>query len=104
MNLIGYLFGPIINALNTIQASLTSLHGKVNTIMAKVQIDQEALDSFAAEISDSVAKVSDEIAKLVADQSNPLNDADVSALQAAVDSLSSLEPPAVEPAPEPPVA
>lgn len=78
---------------------LNRIERKLDRLMAKVQIDQESLDTFASEISDAVTTISDEIAALVASTSNPLTDADVTGLQSAVDALKGLEPPATEPVP-----
>lgn len=84
--------------------TLTRIEQKVDWLMTAVQIEQEALDAFAAEISESVDAVAAEIQALVDDANNPLTEADVSALTEAVDKLKNLEPPAVEPVPEEPAA
>ena len=76
---------------------LQRIEGKLDVLMADVKIAQETLDQFATDINDAVTAVSDELAKLVADASNPLTDADVTALQGAVDNLKNLEPPQVNP-------
>jgi hypothetical protein len=86
VNLLLLIFGPIIN-------QLTRIEQKVDTLMAQVSIAQEDLDTFAADIQESVDLVAQEIQNLVDSADNPLTEADVTALQAAVDSLKALEPP-----------
>ena len=65
--------------------------------MGDVKIAQETLDQYASDIAESANLIADELAKLVADAGNPLTDADVTNLQAAVDQLKGMEPPHVEP-------
>ena len=78
-------------------ATLDRIERKLDQTMADVKIAQETLDQFATDIQESADLIATELANLVADASNPLTDADVTALQAAVDQLKGLEPPHVEP-------
>jgi hypothetical protein len=98
VNLLLLLFAPVLNQLATINR-------KLDHLMAAVQIQQEDLDQFATDIQDSVDAVAAELQKLVDDTDNPLTEADVTALQGAIDNLKALEPPHVDntlPEPEEP--
>jgi hypothetical protein len=78
---------------NNIEQTLHRIEQKVDQLMAAVQIQQEQLDDYATQIQQSADLIATELANLVASADNPLTDADVTALQAAVDSLKTLEPP-----------
>lgn len=77
-------------------AQINRIEGKLDTLMAQVQIAQEDLDAFATSIQESADLIGTELANLVASADNPLTDADVTNLQAAVDQLKGLEPPHAE--------
>ena len=77
----------------TTAAQLNRIEQKVDTLMADVKIAQEQLDQFAADITESTDLIAQEIQALVDSSDNNLTEADVTNLQAAVDSLKGLEPP-----------
>lgn len=80
-----------------LQKQLDRIEKKVDTIMTAVQIQQEDLDQFAADITAATAAISTEIDNLVASASNTLTEADVTALQTAVSGLDALSPPQINP-------
>lgn len=85
-------FNFLLDAINLLGGDREQL----DAIMTAVKIQQEDLDQFATDIAQSADLIAQELAALVASADNPLTDADVTALQAAVDQLKGLEPPHAE--------
>jgi hypothetical protein len=104
MNLLESLwsFGAFTNAqFAQLSNQIAALDGKVDTLMAAVQVDQDELDALAASLQTIATNLADEITALqqqLATAGTPLPAGSLDGVNAQVAALQALEPPAPTPA------
>jgi DNA anti-recombination protein RmuC len=100
VNLLAFLFAPILQSLNRIEDALLTLDTKVSQLMTQVQISQESLDQYAQAVSDVADEIGSDIEALkeaAEAAGTPLPEANVTSLQASLEKLTALDQPDTEP-------